>query len=289
MTNRLWLFGIILAVPLIGFGVADGIRAHFNSQLRSAISQSRPDADPTALSKVSIDSLCEDPRFQGEEICSTNTNVRLMSTGALSAGAVGLTLLLLMKIAGSVARKSRSVLLYLFKPSLYLTVLVLIGLVIVYAAVAMGAIYYGESMLLHRVHVFFIGAIGLGALAGIGAMAKSTLTIVRKAQTFVIGKSIVRDQAPLLWGHVDSVAEKMGALRPEHIVLGLDPNFFVTEAEVVCLDGTLSGRTLYCSLPLCRILSLGEASAVIGHELGGISKDWTLHSARSFILSTEAL
>jgi Zn-dependent protease with chaperone function len=71
-----------------------------------------------------------------------------------------------------------------------------------------------------------------------------------------------------LWSHIDSVAEKIGALHPEHIVVGLDPNFFVTEAEVVCLDGQLSGRTLYCSLPLCRILSVEEVAAVVGHELG---------------------
>lgn len=48
----------------------------------------------------------------------------------------------------------------------------------------------------------------------------------------------------------------------------LDPNFFVAEADVVCLNGTLTGRTLYFSLPLSRILSVAELSAVIGHELG---------------------
>jgi Zn-dependent protease with chaperone function len=268
MTNRVWLFGIILAIPLIGFGVAEGIRAYVNSQLRSAIYQNYPNADRNAVSKVSIDDLCDNSRFQNEQFCSTNMNLNLMSRGALSATAVGLILLLLIKVAGSAARRSRLVLLYLLKPGLYLTVVALIGLVIVYAAIAMGAIYYGESMLFNRVHVFIIGAIGLGALAGIGAMAKSALTIVRKAQALVVGKSIPRSQNPQLWEHVDLIAEKVGSLRPEHIVVGLDPNFFVTEAEVVCLDGNVSGRTLYCSLPLCRILSTEEVSAVIGHELG---------------------
>jgi Zn-dependent protease with chaperone function len=268
MTNRVSLFVIILAVPFIGFGVAEGIHGYLNYQLRSAIYQKYPDADPVAVSKASIDRFCNDPKLQNEGFCLTNRNVRLMRIGALSAGAVGLVLLLFMRIAGFAARKNRLVLLYLFKPGLYFTILVLIGLVIVYAAVAMGAIYFGESMLIHRVHVIFIGMIGVGALAGIGAMAKSAFTIVRKAQTIVIGKTITRDQAPQLWRHVDSIAEKIDALRPQHIVVGLDPNFFVTEANVICLDGTLSGRTLYCSLPLCRILSLEETSAVIGHELG---------------------
>jgi Zn-dependent protease with chaperone function len=42
----------------------------------------------------------------------------------------------------------------------------------------------------------------------------------------------------------------------------------VTEARVRCLNGVVTGRTLYCSLPLARILTLPEFDAVIGHELG---------------------
>ena len=37
---------------------------------------------------------------------------------------------------------------------------------------------------------------------------------------------------------------------------------------MTCLDGRLFGRTLYCSLPLARILTKGELRAIIGHELG---------------------
>ncbi len=59
----------------------------------------------------------------------------------------------------------------------------------------------------------------------------------------------------------------MGARPPDAIVAGLEPNFYVTEANVICLDGKLKGRTMFVSLPLCRILSLGEMRAVLGHEL----------------------
>ena len=33
MVSRSWLSGIILAVPSIGFTVAEGLQAHLNSQL----------------------------------------------------------------------------------------------------------------------------------------------------------------------------------------------------------------------------------------------------------------
>ena len=36
---------------------------------------------------------------------------------------------------------------------------------------------------------------------------------------------------------------------------------------MICLDGKLKGRTMFLSLSLCRILSLDEMKAVLGHEL----------------------
>ena len=191
-----------------------------------------------------------------------------MSAGALGAGALGLVLLLAIRVAGSAARNRRRLLLYLFKPGLYLTAVILVVLVLIHAALAIGAIYYGESALIGRIHIGIIAAIGLGALGGVIVIARNMFSLVRKAQTFVIGVNLPHSGAPQLWTRVEEIAQRLGALRPRSIVVGLDPNFFVTEASVICLSGKLSGRTLYCSLPLCRILSSSEFSAVIGHELG---------------------
>src|SRR5207253_3373603 len=116
-----------------------------NSQLRSAVREKALDADTNILSQLSIDRLCEKPDSEIRDICSTNRNLNLMSASALWAGVVGLVLVLGIWVAGSAARMNRWILLYLFKPGLYLTAVVLTGLVLVHAAVAMAAIYYGES------------------------------------------------------------------------------------------------------------------------------------------------
>ena len=261
----MWLFGLILGIPLIGFAVAQGIQSSFNSELRSALQGRFSDADPAAIANITLDRVCQE---RPSEICSTKDNLNLMSRAAIGAVIVGLLLLLGIRVAGSLARGNRRVLLWVFKPGLYLTAIVLIGLVIVHGGVAMGAIYYGESALIGRVHIFAVGAIGLGALAGVIAITRNAFSLVRNARTFVIGKTLSRSEAPNLWSHVEGIADRLGALRPGNIVLGLDPNFFVTEADVVCLSGNCASRTLYCSLPLMRILNTREFDGIIGHELG---------------------
>jgi Zn-dependent protease with chaperone function len=279
MMNCLWLFALVLGIPLIAFAVAEGIQAYFNSELRSAARGRYTDVDPNALSQLSIDRLCETPDPKLRDICDTNRNLNLMSAGGIWAGGIGLALVFAIRLAGSAARTNRRLLLYLFKPGLYLTVLSLVGLVLVHAGLIMAAIYYGESILVGRVHIFIIGAIGVGAFLGIAVMVPNVFSLVRKAQTLVIGKIISREHAPALWEQIAEIAQKLGALHPEQIVVGLDPNFFVTEADVICLDGRLSGRTLYCSLPLSRILTREEFLAVIGHELGhyqGLDTEFSL-------------
>jgi Zn-dependent protease with chaperone function len=268
MIRRVWLFSLILGVPLFGFAVSEGIQAHLNSELRLAMRQQYPDLDPSIVAQLSFDQICETPNPELHSLCSTNRNLNLMSAAAVWAGSIGLILLLMIRIAGSVAQTNRSLLLSLFTPGLYLTAVLLIGLVVVHGTVAIAAIYYGESTFLGRIHIGVIVAIGLGALLGIAALIPNVFSLVSKAETFVLGTEITRKQAPELWQRVEEIANQLGALRPEHVVVGLDPNFFVTEADVVCLNAKLSGRTLYCSLPFCRILNKEEFSAVIGHELG---------------------
>ncbi len=282
MRNKFWLFGLILGIPIIAFAVAEGIQAHFNSELRTAIRQHYPDADPQKIASFTVDLLCKDPELSMRELCDTNANINLMRNAAVGSAGAGLALLLIIYLGGCSARNSRKLLLSLFKPGLYLTASMLIILILIYATLAMAAIYYGESALIGRIHVKIIGLIGIGALIGVFALARNAFALIKKAQISVIGTALSRDEAPKLWGKVEQLSDKLGALRPQNIVVGLDPNFFVTEADTLCLSGNLSGRTLYCSLPLCRILSQDEFCSVIGHELGHFKGLDTQYSERFY-------
>jgi Zn-dependent protease with chaperone function len=242
MLSRRWLIGLVLAVPIVAFGVAEIIQG----------------------------------------LDETNTGLDYVIDGAAASAIAGVVLLLLIALAGRLARRNRVLLLLVFKPGLYLTVAIVTCLIVVHAVLATATIYYVESALFGIIHVGVILAIALGAIGGVVAIARSTFAALKKAETIAIGKTVSREDAPRLWQTIEQTAQRLGALRPEHIVLGLDPTFFVTEAAVISLSGKLTGRTLFCSLPFARILSIREFVAVIGHELGHFKGSDTKFSERCY-------
>ncbi len=268
MLNRIRLVLFILTIPMIAFGIAAAIQARYTSELRTILRSQYPSADPGPIERITLGEFCERPQASRSDICRTNNNLNMLRTGALTTGIAGLALLLVIRLAALVVGKRRKLLLYVFKPGLYLTTLTLLVLTVAHAVLAISMIYYGESALIGTIHIGIIAIIGLGTLAGVIVIARNVFFIVRKACTFVIGINLSHADALQLWNHVEQIADRLHTLRPEAIVVGLEPNFFVTEADVVCLSGNLSCRTLYCSLPLCRIVSNDEFSAGIGHELG---------------------
>jgi Zn-dependent protease with chaperone function len=258
---------MVLSIPLIAFLVSNAIKEKYDSDLRSALRKNPSIINKTAINTITIDDICKENVDLGN-ICFTYSNMKLINYAAIGSGSLGLLLLLLIFFAGKFAQSNRRLLLLLFRPGLNLTIFFLLILICSYALLAIATIYYGESALIHRIHVGIIVGIAIGALAGIGVMARSSLNIVKRAETRVIGNMIARETAPDIWSLIDMVSEKIQSLKPDHLVVGLEPNFFVTEADVICLDGKLTGRTLYCSLPLSRILTKNELLSIIAHELG---------------------
>src|SRR5262245_26578675 len=100
MMNRVWLFSLIIGVPLFGFAVSEGIQAHLNSELRSAMRERYPDLGPSTVAQLSMDQICDTPTPQLHSICSRNRNLNLMSAAAVWAGGVGLVALLMIRFAG---------------------------------------------------------------------------------------------------------------------------------------------------------------------------------------------
>jgi len=141
-------------------------------------------------------------------------------------------------------------------------------LIIVQAGLAMAAIIYTESVWVGWFQGYLFVAVGVGAIVGVAGMIRGLFSVVKRATTLVAGKRLDAVNQPTLFEFVSDLSRRIGALSPQHIAVGLYPNFFVTQTDVHCLDGKLTGRTMYLSLPLCRILTRDEFEAVIGHELG---------------------
>jgi hypothetical protein len=71
---------------------------------------------------------------------------------------------------------------------------------------------------------------------------------------------------------VQRVAEQLGVVAPDHIIVGIEPNVFVTAAPVRLRgNGELrDGTTLYLPVPLLRVLSASELDALLARELSSL-------------------
>jgi Zn-dependent protease with chaperone function len=118
-------------------------------------------------------------------------------------------------------------------------------------------------------HIYFIKLIAVfGIVAGVAAVTAVVRIFAQIPWEMVVdGERVDEPEAPALWARIRALAAQLGTAAPDNIVAGIDANFFVTEGEMTVQDQRLTGRTLYVSLPLLRVLDQREADAVLAHEL----------------------
>lgn len=261
---------MMIAVPAVAYGVAFGIMARHEAEWQAMLASRFSDVSKERRQATTLIRVCQDARVRSQmaAACSQEDDLGLMRTASVGAGLIGLGWLGLIAAAGRLARRRRRMLLGVFRPGLYLTGAFLVVLISVHGILAVTALYLGEAALIGRVHVGVILAIAGGALFGVVTVARATFSVVKTVSMTVVGRRLVPEDNPALWALVRDTAAAVGTAPPDHIVAGLEPNFFVTESSVRTLDGELGGRTMFISLPLSRILSREELQAVIGHELG---------------------
>jgi Zn-dependent protease with chaperone function len=276
------LFGFVLVAPLLSLGITSLVRAQLESEFRFEVHRQLPAIESARLAQATVQRFCDDARTNASEVCTISSRLGVLQMAAWGAAGVGVLLIASIAVTGLLARRSRDLVLLCFEPGLYVTAAVGIGLTLTHALILIASMFFGESAFLHQVHVGALVTIGLGAVAGIAAIARNTFGLVQRAETTTTGLAVKRNEAPQLWRVIESTADRLGAVPPEHVVIGLEPNFFVTEADTVTLRERLTGRTLYCSLSLVRILRMDEFVAVIGHELGHFRGDDTRFSQRFY-------
>jgi hypothetical protein len=178
-----------------------------------------------------------------------NNEASFLSKASVITGIAGIALIVLIAIAGEIARINRIMLLILFRPGLHITAFWLMGLICMHAVIIILSVYALESALMGMIHIGIILAISLVSLGGVLAMGNGMFGLIQEAEIAVVGRTISRQEAPDLWNAVEESARRLGALVPQYLVIGLDPTFFVTEANVVLTNQRLVGRTLYSRDP----------------------------------------
>ena len=189
---------------------------------------------------------------------------------SITAIGCGLLVLLMIYGASAFAGQNRRRLASTFGPSVRVMMIALAASVICQAALFVVGIFLGESSLIGRVHGGLLLAVSLGALAASFTLVTASLKFLRNSPMTVRGAQLLAEEEPKIWGAVRLCAEKLGAVVPDNIVVGLEPNFYVTSSDINLIGkgGEIKGNTLYVSSTLMRILTVGELTAIIGHELG---------------------
>ncbi|WP_309897260.1 M48 family metallopeptidase [Archangium sp.] len=146
-------------------------------------------------------------------------------------------------------------------------------------ALAVWLSYWMTAVWFNRYVPKLIGVVGL--LAAFAIFQVVVAIFRRPPMDFEVEAEVLEEaHAPELWAHVRGLCEKLKTPPPDHILAGIDTNFFVTESDVHVGGRVLSGRTLYVSLSLLRLLARSEADAVLAHEMGHLLGGDTGHSKR---------
>ena len=126
--------------------------------------------------------------------------------------------------------------------------------------------FWVTAFFAQKYYIKLVAIVGLLVLAGVAVLV---IKIFQRApdNSTVDGETVSEADAPLLWRRIRHMAKRLKTAPPDHIVAGIDTNFFVTEAPLTVGQRQLMGRSLFVSIPLLRVLSVPEADAVLGHEL----------------------
>jgi Zn-dependent protease with chaperone function len=131
------------------------------------------------------------------------------------------------------------------------------------------------TLAFHEYFPKLIILIVVGGLIALGQSIRILLKPVPMEFAAPMARAVSAAQAPRLWADVRAAAARLATAAPDHIVVGMEHNFYVTELAVQFRGGRTAGRTLYLSLPLMQQFAPDEVLAVIGHELGHFRGDDT--------------
>ncbi|RYZ42128.1 MAG: peptidase M48 [Myxococcaceae bacterium] len=288
----LWLF----ALPLFGLWFTGHATSRLDGKVLSAIEEQiaqDPQLDeqqreaslaffravPASVACLGTDESLANFRSNLGEVCSDARQFGWMHSVALGLLVLGLATTALVLLCGLAAFVSR--------PFQYLSFAVgwnVLRVTAALQAIGQGGLavwlsYWVTALWLNRYSPKLIGI--MGVLAAMGIFLVVVGIFRRPPMDFEVEAEVLEEsKAPELWAHVRRLCARIQTPAPDHILAGIDANFFVTESDVRVGDRTLSGRTLYVSLSLLRLLEQSEADAVLAHEMGHLLGGDTGHGKR---------
>lgn len=185
---------------------------------------------------------------------------------SLATMALGGAILAIIAGLGALAFASRAARLWSLVAGWRLLMLGSAAQVVLQGAMCLWLSFWVTAFFFERYFVKLVLVAALFALVGI-AMVIAAIFRRPRLDNQVVGELVGEQEAPRLWRRVREIAAKMKTAPPDHLVAGIDANFFVTEAGLEVGGRKLEGRCLYVSIPLLKVLDRPQADAVLVHEL----------------------
>lgn len=289
MGRILMILAMVVAVPVVGMLSGGYAKRSFEKEFHQELTKAataNEDARKALDGGLTLAEHCKDVLADAEADreeaaeCRSYRNTFWLKVGSVVALLLGLGLLGGILYAAKAAANDRDKLLKFFGPGIRIVLFGAFTLILLQALVASYSMVVVEAALLHRVHWTVVLLILIGAVFGSFYMLREGLSVFKRVDMEVTGITLLRKDQPTLWHFVDRIAKRLDATPPKNIIVGLEPTFYVTHADVKVMPKGVSHRdeTLFLSLPLMRILTLPELAAVVGHELGHFRGDDTRFS-----------
>lgn len=274
-----WLLLTLFLIPAITLGFAEYGNRSLNQEYTQFFiedaQKQHQDADKLAgfLQQNPPSSVCgpvvEDLLTYKNAVCAPGSELWQFYTmdkvavWTLIAGGGVLLMIVLFSALAFRNRRSQLLSLTLARPFLMLAGSLE---VIVQGAMLVWLSFWGTAFFTQTYYPKLVIIVGLMVLGGIYYIIKG---IFRKLppEENIEGEVVSREAAPALWSRIDALAARVGTTPPDHVIAGIDTNFYVTEAPLRVNDQLLKGRKLYVSIPLLRQLTLAQADGVMVHEL----------------------
>ncbi len=253
-------------IPIIGFMISIGVLNNL--------------AEDISISEL-VENVTYNCEIDYQAVCSSFDNIILLKSASIYSGLASFFIVFSYFLIARISGSNRNLISKLFPPLIPIVLCMISAQVLTQGVIITFGAYLGESFLIGRVHFILIGAIGLGA--GIGALQiiGSIFSLSKKLVHTQQGHLLLSEEHPKIWDFVKNIANKIDSKPPNNIIVGLEPTFYATAADVVgCGDAKLKGETLYLSLPLMRLFNRSELTAVVGHELGHFSAKDTAFSTK---------